>query len=577
MIGGFVLRAIACFVLAIAGVSALATPAHAFDETARIAPSCIVDGTLDESVAAALERGSASDCQPDSAKDIAAERIHVLFDFAPGQPRPTHLLSRRSAIEAIHLTPVSARGLIETKRHSINDQRTAGIEGLVSLALPKMADDATGIVVTFDRPTNVQQVTGARLVTGDPQLSHETQRGRIVAAIICGMLLMPMVFNFAFWRILRQRFLIWHSIAAFTMVLSILFTSGLALWLFGISMNALSFGSTLFFGLMVAAATHFAYHFIEPGKLNPRLRAALPWAAGFAALLSTLHACFPFVWRHVQLQLYMLAYVPVLVVQIAVVTDAIRRGSRAARFQAIGWGPLLLCGLIRQVTYLTPGLSSSDAMAIFYFGCAFEVFATAMGVADRLMHIKRQRDIARSAVRELEHLTERDALTGLLNRRVVERRFAELRQDGFATMAVIDLDHFKSVNDSFGHAVGDEVLKAVADALQADEDTLAVRMGGEEFLLFMRGDGAPARAEMRRRAITTHAARAVTIDRPITASMGLVEVPADGEGPLLGFDALYERADRLLYEAKAQGRNRTSSEKMQLFGDRRRADRRAAA
>ena len=577
MIGGFVLRAIACFVLAIAGLSALAAPAHASDKIGRIAPSCIVDGTLDEGVAAALGRGSPADCPPDSAQDIAAERIHVLFDFAPGQPRPTHLLSRRSAVEAIHLTPVSARGLLETERHSINDQRTAGIEGFVSLALPKMADDATGIVVSFDRPTNVQQVTGAKLVTGDPQLSRDTQRGRIIAAIICGMLLMPMVFNFAFWRILRQRFLIWHSIAAFTMVLSILFTSGLALWLFGISMNALSFGSTLFFGLMVAAATHFAYHFIEPGKLDPRLRAALPWAAGLAALLSTLHACFPFVWRPVQLQLYMLAYVPVLAVQIAVVTDAIRRGSRAARYQAIGWGPLLLCGLIRQVTYLTPGLSSSDAMAIFYFGCAFEVFATAMGVADRLMHIKRQRDIARSAVRELEHLTERDALTGLLNRRVVERRFAELRKDGFATMAVIDLDHFKSVNDSFGHAVGDEVLKAVADALQADEDTLAVRMGGEEFLLFMRGEGAAARAEMRRRAITTHAARAVIIDRPITASMGLVEVPADGEGPLLGFDALYERADRLLYEAKAQGRNRTSSEKMQLFGDRRRADRRAAA
>ena len=226
MIGGFVLRAIAYLMLAIAGLSALAPAAHASDETGRIAPSCIVDGTLDESVAAALERGSPADCPPDSAQDIAAERIHVVFDFAPGQPRPTHLLSRRSAIEAIHLTPLSARGLLETERHSINAQRTAGIEGLVSLALPKMADDATGIVVTFDRPTNVQQVTGARLVTGDPQLSHETQRGRIVAAIICGMLLMPMVFNFAFWRILRQRFLIWHSIAAFTMVLSILFTSG---------------------------------------------------------------------------------------------------------------------------------------------------------------------------------------------------------------------------------------------------------------------------------------------------------------------------------------------------------------
>jgi diguanylate cyclase (GGDEF)-like protein len=125
------------------------------------------------------------------------------------------------------------------------------------------------------------------------------------------------------------------------------------------------------------------------------------------------------------------------------------------------------------------------------------------------------------------------------------------------------------------------VLQAVAAALEPDDDTLVLRMGGEEFMLLLRGRNALQRAEARRQAITARVARDVEgLDRPQTASMGLVDVPRDAV-PVAGFAELYARADQLLYDAKQAGRNRMISEKMTLFGahrhNRRKTDRRAAA
>src|SRR5690606_19851649 len=111
-----------------------------------------------------------------------------------------------------------------------------------------------------------------------------------------------------------------------------------------------------------------------------------------------------------------------------------------------------------------------------------EVLFTMLGMADRFVTMKRERDRARTAADLLEHLSETDPLTGLLNRRAIEQQFERLRTEGFTTLAVIDLDHFKTINDANGHAVGDAVLKAVAEALQAGPNIRAYRLGGEEFV-----------------------------------------------------------------------------------------------
>jgi diguanylate cyclase (GGDEF)-like protein len=214
---------------------------------------------------------------------------------------------------------------------------------------------------------------------------------------------------------------------------------------------------------------------------------------------------------------------------------------------------------------------------LFYAGCVVEVLATTLGVADRFMAIRDERDRARTEARVLEGLSERDALTGLLNRRVIEDRFVRLRAEGFTTIAAIDLDDFKAVNDLYGHGVGDKVLRVVAKALEPDDDTLVFRMGGEEFLLLLRGRNPTQSAERRRQAIAARVAAQVEgLDRMVTASMGLIEAPRNAV-PNASFATLYDRADQLLYEAKQAGRNRTMSERLKLFVPRRKERRKAAA
>ena len=101
-------------------------------------------------------------------------------------------------------------------------------------------------------------------------------------------------------------------------------------------------------------------------------------------------------------------------------------------------------------------------------------------------------------------------------------------------------------------------------------------MGGEEFLLLLRGRNAKLRAERHRVAISGRIADDVDgLDRPITASMGLIEVPASVM-PNASFSELYDLADRLLYQAKQAGRNRTISERLKVFVPRQ-IDRRKAA
>jgi diguanylate cyclase (GGDEF)-like protein len=184
--------------------------------------------------------------------------------------------------------------------------------------------------------------------------------------------------------------------------------------------------------------------------------------------------------------------------------------------------------------------------------------------------------MARTEADMLERLSEHDPLTGLLNRRAIESDFGSLRQAGYDTFALLDLDHFKGINDDFGHAVGDKVLRAVGDALRNHPDTMAVRMGGEEFALLMRGANPQERAERMRQAIPVRVARSVPeLDRMMTASMGLLELPRSGlKG--VGLKEFYASADKLLYEAKSGGRNRMIAERMRMFVPRRVERRRAA-
>lgn len=166
----------------------------------------------------------------------------------------------------------------------------------------------------------------------------------------------------------------------------------------------------------------------------------------------------------------------------------------------------------------------------------------------------------RERYEDLVSRTGRDTLTGVYDRSRMEIEVPRLIRDDLrdgseASVAIIDVDHFKSVNDRFGHLSGDAVLKEIAARLLGGlrpADHL-FRYGGEEFVLLMQRtshDDALVAVERLRQILATGVTNEA--GEPVTVSIGLATAPADGQN----FNVLLNVADQRLYEAKSTGRNR---------------------
>lgn len=170
-----------------------------------------------------------------------------------------------------------------------------------------------------------------------------------------------------------------------------------------------------------------------------------------------------------------------------------------------------------------------------------------------------------SLIRRLAGLASTDQLTGLFNRRVAMERLAQeharfQRSGQHYAVIMLDLDHFKTVNDTYGHAAGDVVLKETAQRLLESvrtTDTLA-RIGGEEFMLLLPLtdiDGAMVYAKRVCERVAATPFLVNTNELTITVSIGVAQAhPKDLEA-----DVVLSRADTALYRAKAQGRNRVEA------------------
>jgi diguanylate cyclase len=168
------------------------------------------------------------------------------------------------------------------------------------------------------------------------------------------------------------------------------------------------------------------------------------------------------------------------------------------------------------------------------------------------------------ANQELQRLASTDALTGLPNKRsletAIQRDLARADRDKtWLSLVVVDVDHFKQFNDTYGHATGDVVLKGVARTLAKHlrAGDLAGRYGGEEFLLVLPGSnmiGARIAAERVRKALEASVVETEHGPLKLTASFGGASLC--GPGCAKSRDDLFARADAALYEAKRAGRNR---------------------
>ncbi|TPG06573.1 GGDEF domain-containing protein [Sphingomonas oligophenolica] len=198
---------------------------------------------------------------------------------------------------------------------------------------------------------------------------------------------------------------------------------------------------------------------------------------------------------------------------------------------------------------------------------SIEKIVTAMvqrtrGIEAQLTAASQEIEELREEVETIRDDAHRDGLTGLLNRRGVLQELEPRRRSAAGVLAMCDVDHFKSINDRFGHGVGDRVLKGVAASLSESMGVHVVaRWGGEEFLIIADGVDTIQSTRLLEQACQDLAARSFKL-RETDEPLGTVTVSI-GAVSLIGrsVEDAIEAADRMLYTAKREGRNRVVIDK----------------
>ena len=225
-------------------------------------------------------------------------------------------------------------------------------------------------------------------------------------------------------------------------------------------------------------------------------------------------------------------------------------------------GPLLIIDRPIRVAVYMSGLSVVFIALAYNCKTSYLAFADSVNVVccifigiaiyTRIVRIK-LRDIIQTRLLEKERDT--DKLTNLLNKAAIERSIREklLKPGARGTLVILDIDNFKQINDTFGHAFGDVVLRLVAECIREESSALCGRFGGDEFLLFLpeTGDALAEKMERLLKRLKEYIQFPVA-DSCFCASVGTASVPNDEKD----YNGLFQMADEALYAAKRAGKNR---------------------
>jgi diguanylate cyclase (GGDEF)-like protein len=429
---------------------------------------------------------------------------------------------------------------------------------------PRFSRRALVFPLSADGPVYIG-VEGARYplqvaVRGvDAQLAEDVVHVRVISIVI-GVLIGISLVVLLFWLLLRERVYLLYAATMVLQLLYLLCAYGEAYALPGLRVLA-RFGVEGVWTVATLATAASSFFLIRLTDLEQH--AALPsrllrWVGGYAslALVALLwlpwpadKGWFPATGNAVLLVANALALV-------ALGVASWRRHRRAA-YALLAWVPLVALSTARAVQLsigapLTPAIEYGLPLML-----AFTSIVLVLILADRMLTMRRERDRAQLHA-------ERDALTGVFNRSGIEQRldWAIARahdHDGALSAIFLDLDHFKDINDSHGHAVGDacmrELVRVVGDEL-AYGDHIG-RLGGEEFLLVLPGSDlhqARRTGESIRRSVQAQCAQVDGIQVALTVSIG---VAAYRMGDNVA--ALVARSDQAMYAAKHGGRNRVEA------------------
>lgn len=416
------------------------------------------------------------------------------------------------------------------------------------------------------RPANLQSIlietrgsANVRGVVLSPQLmtraeSYSLKLGLVaVFAAFAGLVVALFTYNLSLWVAMRHSFQLWYCAMVTAFALYTFSSSGLLMmvapWLDNNDRLRVNY---VLISLAGAAALQFIRHFFGKDVFGPRLTMAATSAIGLT-LCAALAFAILAPWRIALLdRFYFVAMTLMLAMVIPVVVNAWRSRNRYFWMFVLAWSAPVLTSALRAAHgfNLIPQsflLDNSNLFALFT-----EALLSSLLVTARLRELSLERDHAIRGEQTARRLANTDPLTGLMNRRA----FIDLAigRTGRYRLMLIDIDHFKSVNDRLGHEAGDQVLRAVANVIQRcrPQDSLAVRLGGEEFaLLVPRSAYEQCRPDMVLEAVRSEP---MPQNTSVTVSIGYADGSVISEE---NWKRLYRLADAALYRAKADGRDRS--------------------
>lgn len=426
-------------------------------------------------------------------------------------------------------------------------QATPGMGYLLELQLPPGRSELYAQVYTAD-----PLILPVQLLS-DSALQQARTANNYSYGALYGFLLALLAYNLMLYAGLKDRNHLNYSIylGAF-ILLNLSYTGHAGAWLWPDSLFLKRYANPFLMNAIAWLGLHFARHFLALNTHTPRLARAVMYGASFAILLQVLCASLG-----LHAQALWVAFASVLIYSLLMVLLGIvslRRGQTAARYflAATLFGMLGTALTDLSVWGLIPFTT------LTYRAVDIGILLEATLLALALAYQMRQHQRAR---RQAETLARIDPLTGLLNRRAfLEQGNAlwgqAIRHELPLTLIMLDLDHFKNINDQHGHDMGDNSLIATAQLLtqQCRTGDILARWGGEEFLLLLPQttlQDALVLAERLRQAIAALALEDAHGKIALSASFGVIAREQQAQ-----LEQLINAVDEHLYQAKQNGRNR---------------------
>jgi two-component system, sensor histidine kinase LadS len=510
----------------------------------NVAPVDVIDGSLDESFKP-LNYGRLRGAGPywlklDSGTGIADAGIPVIVMHA-GWPLSAELFVAGAGGDALQRAT-----------------RLPGFRGSEDTVFTLSGSDTQVLYARISTDAGDSEPLRFTRSTLEETLAQGAERARMIALSFGALVAMALA-ALLIWLVLAEPLFILYATLFSLHALYIVYLSGQGFdWpLLSYARPLGSFAWNVPVGLSGAAACLFTREIADLKHFSPRIYAMFGWfAAAFVAVTIANLAKFAGLGILVN-ALGNLMFSVVAAITLVVVFVAWRRGNRAAGWFLIAWALLEGFTMTAAVRFLVTRSVDSNP-GLYYYGLPLSMVAAAvlvaLGVADRLR-------AQRLALTDAERRAQTDPLTGVLNRRsLIERLDAaclRARARGLSiSLLFIDLDHFKEINDSFGHQAGDACLRAIIEPIHAElrQSDVIGRYGGEEFVVILSSADAAAADPIAQRILQRVSAVSVEgYGAPIRLTCSIGVAASDTLG--LWGEHLIAQADAAVYAAKRMGRN----------------------